>query len=83
MGMKEVIEGTIADTVNECLQQVKDDIAEELDDIINKSTIISRTASDEDTRVMHRNIGESVTAVKEIVLRKLDEAMASTHPSGK
>ena len=83
MDMQKVIEGIIADTVNERLKKVQDEISKELDGITNKSTIISRTASDEDTRVMYRNIGESVTAVKDIVMRKLDEAMTPTHPSGK
>ena len=83
MDMQKVIEGIIADTVNERLKKVQDEISKELDGITNKSTIISRTASDEDTRVMYRNIGESVTAVKDIVMRKLDEAMTPAHPSGK
>lgn len=83
MGMKEVIEGTIVDTVNERLEKVKEEISKELDDIINKCDICSRTHPNVDVRDEYWERGNAVKAVKEIVTRKLDEAMTSAHPSGK
>lgn len=77
MGMKEVIEGTIADTVNERLKKVKDDISKELDDIINRLEIRSRTDPDEDIRGTCWTQGHTVASVKGIVLRKIDEAMVT------
>lgn len=83
MDMEKVIEGIIADTVNERLKKVQEEISKELDDIISKCDICSRTHPNVDVRDEYWERGNAVKAVKDIVLRKLDEAMTPAHPSGK
>ena len=81
MGMKEVIEGTITDTVNERLDEAKLNIIAQVDSVINRATIGSVTDSDANKRVLYTIQKRTAESVKEIVEREINKVKVTpTHP---